>query len=78
MIGIEGKQKQYLQNALRIPEDGIGMKISSKVKPEVKLLLSFTFAICEYIGEYLCQFKGHHLNCPRIESLSPQVISKSW
>ena len=49
MIGIEGK-KQYLHNALRIPEDGIGMKIGSKVKPEVKLLLSVTFAICEHIG----------------------------
>ena len=48
MMEIDGKH--CLHNALRIPEDRIGVKVSSGVKPEVKLLLFVTFAICEYIG----------------------------
>jgi len=33
-----------------IPKDGVGMKISSRIKPKVKLLLSLPFATSIYIG----------------------------
>jgi hypothetical protein len=39
-----------LHNALWIPKDGISVKISSWIKPEIELLLSVTLALAEYIG----------------------------
>lgn len=36
----------YLHNMFRIPENRVGVKISSGVEPEVELLLSVTFALC--------------------------------
>ena len=35
---------------LGIPEDGIGMEISSWVEPEVELLLSVSLALAEYVS----------------------------
>lgn len=35
---------------LGIPYDGIGVEVFGGVKPEIKLLLSVPFALCEHIG----------------------------
>lgn len=39
-----------LHNALWIPKDGISVKISSWIKPEIELLLSVALALAEDIG----------------------------
>jgi hypothetical protein len=39
-----------VHNALGIPKNGIGVKISSWVKPEIELLLSVALALAEDIG----------------------------
>lgn len=39
----------YLHDSLRIPENRIGVKVSSGVEPETELLLSATFPFCENI-----------------------------
>ena len=39
-----------LHNFCGIPVDGVIVKISSWVKPEVKLLLSASFSLCIYVG----------------------------
>ena len=44
------RYKESLHNALRIPKDGIGMKICSWVKPEIELLLSVAFSLAEDIS----------------------------
>lgn len=35
----------YLHNMSSIPENGIGVEISSGVKPEIELLLSISFSL---------------------------------
>jgi len=35
---------------LGVPEDGIGVKICSWVKPEVELLLPIALALAEHVG----------------------------
>ena len=44
------RQKKSLHNALRIPKDGIGVKICSWVKPEIELLFSVAFSLAEDIS----------------------------
>jgi len=39
-----------LHNALGIPKDGISVKISSWIKPEIELLLSVALALAEDIS----------------------------
>ena len=39
-----------LHDSLWVPEDGIGVEISSWIKPEVKLLLPVAFALAKHIG----------------------------
>lgn len=39
-----------LHNALGIPDDWIGVEISSWVEPEIELLLSVALSLAEHIG----------------------------
>lgn len=41
-----------LHYALRVPEEGIGVEISSRVEPQVELLLSVAFALSKHICMY--------------------------
>jgi hypothetical protein len=44
------KELVIVHNTLGIPKDGISVKISSWIKPEIKLLLSVALALAEDIG----------------------------
>ena len=39
----------HSHNVMRIPENGIGVEISSRVEPKIELLLSVAFALAEHI-----------------------------
>lgn len=40
----------YLHNALGVPKDGVSVEGFCGIKPKMELLLSFPFALTEYIG----------------------------
>lgn len=48
-----------LHDAVGVPEDGIGVEISSGVEPEIELLLSVAFALTEHIGVENVWFPTH-------------------
>lgn len=38
---------EYLHDALRIPEDGVGVEIEGRIEPEEELLLPFALSLGE-------------------------------
>ena len=48
--------EEGLQDVLGIPKDGVGVEIIGGVEPEMELLLSVPFPLCEHIG----------VNCVRV------------
>ena len=55
LIG-KGEGEEGLQDVLGIPKDGVGVEIIGGVEPEMELLLSIPFPLCEHIG----------VNCVRV------------
>lgn len=41
---------EALHDALRIPQDGIGVEVLGRVEPQIELLLPVTLSLCVHIG----------------------------